>query len=71
MEKSSRDLLKMATKKKKGGDIKEAIELLRKAYVQAEKEGKCLLIKEKLRLPVYLRVSSRGRKYYQSIGRTQ
>jgi len=48
------ELLKEATAKKKTGDLKSAIKLLREAYEISRKEKIELGIKEYLRLPMYL-----------------
>ncbi len=71
MERSSYELLRIATKKKKQGDIESAIELLRKAYVQAEKEGKYLLIEEKLRLPMYLQEAGNATEAWEELNKIE
>ncbi len=54
------ELFKKATNQKKDGDINSAIETLRTAYKQLEKQGIEYPIKTYLRLPLYLQEAGRN-----------
>ena len=62
-------LLKLATKKKKEGDLEGAIEILKKAYMEMEKQGMPPSPEEKIRLAMYLEKAGRNDEGWRELNK--